>query len=383
MFDFIKKVFVATNLRIKWGVCRLFPIKTNKITISSFYGRGYGDNAKYIVDELLKTNKNFKIMWIVNDEKEEQSLPEGVTGVRGGTLRSIYHLQTSKIWIDNCRKFFVKFKRKKQYYIQTWHGFALKRIEKDAVSLGAKYEKMASRDSKYIDCIISCSKFMTNLYRNSFWYDGEIKEIGAPRNDILINGNAEVKNKVFEYFNLSSEKKIVLYAPTFRADGNLDVYSVDYDTIIEACNKRFGTDFVFVTRLHPNVVAKAKNLQWSERVLNGGFYPDMQELMMASDVMITDYSSVMFDFALTNKPCFQFATDIELYKNDRNFYFELDKLPFSVAINNEQLEKDILAFDYIAYQERLAKFFEEVGMVRAGNASKICRDIIVTKCNKK
>ena len=126
MFDFIKKVFVATNLRIKWGVCRLFPIKTNKITISSFYGRGYGDNAKYIVDELLKTNKNFKIMWIVNDEKEEQSLPEGVTGVRGGTLRSIYHLQTSKIWIDNCRKFFVKFKRKKQYYIQTWHGFALK-----------------------------------------------------------------------------------------------------------------------------------------------------------------------------------------------------------------------------------------------------------------
>ena len=287
---------------------------------------------------------------------------------------------TSKVWIDNCRKYFIMLKRKKQFYIQTWHGFALKRIEKDAIgSLASNYEKLAKRDSKNIDCIISCSKFMTKVYRNSFWYNGEILEIGAPRNDILINGNENIKNKVYNFYSISN-KKIILYAPTFRVDRKTDAYSIDYERIMKACNQRFGGEFVFIARLHPNIATKSTDMKWSDNIINGSYYSDMQELMAAADVIITDYSSVMFDFALQYKPCFQFATDICAYKNDRNFYFALDKLPFSVAENNDELEENIRNFSEIEYRTNLDAFYENVGMIRSGNASEKCRDLIIEKC---
>ena len=381
MFRFIKRCWNAAKNRSKWIISRMFPIDKKKITISSFYGRGYGDNAKYIVEKLLKSEKNFKIIWIVKNDSEAKTLPEGVTACKDGTFKCIYHLMTSKIWIDNCRKYFIMLKRRNQFYIQTWHGFALNRIEKDAIaSLAADYEKLAMRDSKNIDYIISCSKFMTDIYRNSFWYDGEIIETGAPRNDILIKGDQEIKSKVYEYFNIQSNKKIILYAPTFRADRQTDAYSIDYKRIIDACNKRFDGEFIFITRLHPNIAAMSGNLVWSNEIINGSYYSDMQELMVASNIIITDYSSVMFDFALQYKPCFQFATDISAYKNDRNFYFELDKLPFSVAENNDELEKNILDFSASDYKQALETFYNDVGMIRAGNAADKCCDIIIEKC---
>ncbi len=381
MICFIKRCWNSAKLRLPWMIFRLFPVKKNKITISSFYGRGYGDNAKYIVEELLQSKKSFRIIWMVKNDEEKKTLPAGVEACLIDTWEYVYHMMTAKVWIDNCRKFFIMLKRKKQLYIQTWHGFALKRIEKDAeAALGKDYGKLAKRDSKNIDYILSCSRFMTGIYRNSFWYNGKILEIGAPRNDVLLCGSEDSKEKVRRCFGLENDRKIVLYAPTFRADREMSAYSVDYERIKLACEKRFGGAFVFVTRLHPNIAAQSQMLEWNAGVVNGSFYPDMQELMAASDIIITDYSSVMFDFSLTGKPCFQFATDIEEYKNDRNFYFELDKLPFTVASNNEELERDILKFDEENYKKRLDGFYEKIGMVRNGDASKKCAEIIIENC---
>lgn len=369
--------------RAKWLICRVCPIDKRKITISNFFGRGYGDNAKYIVEKLLATETDLKIIWLIKNEDEKESLPENVEPCISGTLLSIYHLSTSKIWIDNCRKSGVVFKRKNQFYIQTWHGFALKRIEKDVEgNLSKAYIKMAKKDSKNVDCIISCSRFMTEIYRNSFWYNKEILEVGAPRNDILLrlNGVQDIKDKVYRYFEISYDKKIILYAPTFRVDERTNVYALDYNRIVKACSRRFGGEYVVVIRLHPNISSKNVQMKWTTEVIDGTFYSDLQELMLVSSIVISDYSSLMFDFALTYSPCFQFATDIEEYKKDRNFYFDLDSLPFDLAVSNEELVLNIERFDEKSYVTKLDNFFDMVGMVREGNASQRCKEIIMEKC---
>ena len=112
-------------------------------------------------------------------------------------------------------------------------------------------------------------------------------------------------------------------------------------------------------------------------IINANKYPDMQELLCATDIVITDYSSLMFDFALSKKPCFLFATDIERYKNDRNFYFDLIQLPFMVAETNELLVENILSFDESIYKGQLCEFFRNVGMIMDGQASKSVTEVIL------
>lgn len=380
----IKRIYKAIIYRLSWFLCGLLPIQKRKIVISSYYGRGYGDNPKYIVEELLRFNKNITIIWLLKNTKEANTLPTNVKYSHIGSFKSIYHLATAKIWIDNCRKTFL-FKRQKQYYLQTWHGFALKRIEKDVKEhLGTGYVKNAIKDSKYIDLIVSDSTFMSNVYENSFWYNGEIVEWGQPRNDILLKSEDEISAKVYEHFDLKQESKIILYAPTFRANGALNAYNIDYQGLLKSCEKRFGHKFVVLVRLHPNIAEKCTFLNFEQdKIINASFYPDMQELLAAAEIVISDYSSLMFDFAITKKPCFQFATDIEEYKNDRNFYFPVDSMPFPLCVNNEELQNAIFLFDEQKYKKNLNAFFERVGMVMDGQASKKCTDWIIDKCCEK
>ncbi len=358
----------------------LMPVQRNKVLVSSYYGRGYGDNPKYIIDALLHRDQNLRILWLTKNEAEEKDLPDGVEAVPANSFAALYHMATAKIWIDNCRRHYA-FKKKNQFYIQTWHGFALKRIEEDVKeNLGRLYVYIAKRDSAAIDVIISEAAFMTNIYRNSFWYDGKILQWGSPRNDILLDEKKRYacRDRVLNFYNIAPTTKILLYAPTFRADESLEPYSVDYTAVKKACEQRFGEEFTVLVRLHPNIARRCAELNLQEQgVISATDYPDMQELLAASDVVISDYSSLMFDFALSQKPCFQFATDIEEYKQDRNFYFQLDHLPFSVAQNNQELVDNILCFDEEKYNEKISEFFDSVGMVRTGDSSEKCADLIL------
>lgn len=380
----IKKLIKGARIVSAWIICRFLPIDKKKIIVSNFCGRGFGDNPKYVVSELISKYPNLKIVWIVKNDSEGASLPSGVIPCKKDSFFSVYHLATSKVWLDNCRKPFILYKRKKQFYMQTWHGFALKRIEKDVQSnLDSGYVKMAIKDSKCIDCIISDSDFMNGIYSGSFWYNGTIYKWGSPRNDIIISQNPHLKALTNQSFGLSEGVKTVLYAPTFRADGSLDAYSIDYMRLKRACEARFGGSFAVLVRLHPNVVERSKDICFDgKNIINASFYPDMQELLASVDVVVSDYSSLMFDFALSSKPCFQFATDISAYKGERNFYFELDKLPFSLATDNDELEKIILSFNEEEYTASIDGFFSSVGMINDGDASRKCAELIGSVCNK-
>jgi len=357
-------------------IFRVFPIKNNRILFVSYYGKGYGDNAKYISNELLKEKDKYQIIWCTKKIYKD-SLPEGTKYVRYKSLKYLYYLSTAKIWINNTRFEYGIKKRKKQYYIQTWHSsLRLKLIEKDAEKyLKQQYIKTAKNDSKLCDVIISGCRFSTNIYKNSFWYNGEIFETGTPRCDLFFKKNDNILNKVYDYYGISRDYKIILYAPTFRKDNiNCNCF-FNYSKFIERLN---GTNnkYVLLVRFHPNSNADIQNTKF---VYNATSYPDMQELIFVSDFLITDYSGCCFDAMIAKKPCVLYVQDIEEYlKKERNLYFDFEELPFKKIKDEEVLSQELINFDYEDYYNNIRTFNEKILNKENGTAAKL----IVERINK-
>ena len=387
----MKSLLIKIRKIICWTVCRIFPVNKRKIVISNYYGRGYGDNLKYITDRLLtvEEGKRAKIIWLVKNDTEKKSLPDGVVGCKLDTLASIYHLSTARVWIDNCRKGYIPFKHGSQFYIQTWHGGgAQKKCEMDAKDvLSAGYVKAAIRDSEMVDLMIADSRFMTNLYHHSFWYDGAVLESGYPRYDILLNYDDACVAKVYDYYGIDRDKALVLYAPTFRVDCSFAAYNIDFARLRANLKERFGKDFVVLVHLHPTVASIEGGIDYDgSTVINSTFYPDTQELIAVSHVLIGDYSSINYDFSLKRQPVFRYAADLEDYRKDRDLYFDFDKYPYPCAQNNDELEKLVLGFDEELYVSNLNAFFDEMGaVIKADSSEKIANlitDYIESKSKK-
>ena len=358
-----------------WALCRLLPVQKNKIVFCSAGGRGFGDNPKAITLALLAEKADLDLVWLTRDTSTP--LPKGVRPCRFGTPQAVKELSTAAVWVNDSRGG-AKYKRKNQKYMQTWHGFALKHIERSAKNLPESYVNQAKKDSSQTDLIISNSDFMTDIYKKDFWYSGEVAHFGSPRNDAFFTENS-CGHKVREFFSLPKDRKLVLYAPTFRDDGAADCYAIDTHGLQKALSCRFGGEWTVLLRLHPNAAALAnKTFSYDgDFTVNATPYPDMQELMLASDMLITDYSSSMFDFALTGKPCIRFATDMEKYKQDRGFYIPVDQLPFPLSQNNHELVEIISSFDEKRQNAVWEDFSARYGIFEDGNASRRCAEKIL------
>ena len=357
-------------------------IKKNKIVFCNFYGRGYGDNPKYIAEYILNNNLDYELVWIIdkNKCKNGDSLPDKIRKTKYKSFSSVKELSTAGIWIDNCRKDYFPSKKENQIYIQTWHGtFITKKIEADA-NLPAFYIKMAKKDSKEIDFLLSSNKKRTEQFKRCFWYDGPIIETGCPRDDILFQEDAKknIKNKICRYYGIPSDKKILLYVPTFRNSHNLEPYNIDYKNILLAIEKRFGGNWQIITRLHPGMIVFSDKLHLPDFVINATLYNDMQELLCASDVIITDYSS-MGDYSLYLKPLFMFCVDIEDYKKERGLEEDLEALPFPIAQNNDELLNNILHFDIEKYNKDLLTYYNDEGFSEYGHACQKVMKLIENK----
>lgn len=362
-----------------YNLFSVFPIQTNKIFVTNFNGRGYGDNPKYIINEILARKLDCDIVWSVSD-KFQENFPNSIRLVRHNSIKSIYEAVTAKIWIDNTRKQPYVRKRKKQFYIQTWHGQILdtKKVEKDIENkLSPYYIKQAKNDSKLINILLSDSSICTAKYKRAFWYNGEILECGFPKNDILINKPNSIPEKVYKYFNLKKNINIILYAPTFRNNFDINIYDLDYESILSLLHDKTKEDWVFLVRLHPNIAKKSTFLNYSNHVLNASLYNDMQELLLASNILITDYSGSMFDFSLMYKPVFLYIKDYKDYVEERDFYIDLLSLPFPYALNSSELAEKITQFDNKTYLESLNKLMSQIDIFEDGGASRRVVDRII------
>lgn len=357
--------------RAFWHFCKIFPIQKKKVVVMSYYGRGYSDNPKFIVEEMLRQNLDYKIFWVVKNTQIDNHLPEKVRPLRLDSLAYVYHMTTAGLWIDNCRKFFYG-KREGQRYIQTWHGgHGLKKIEAaclDALEPG--YINCAKRDSQMSDLFLSNSGLLTDLYLRDFWYNGPVMEEGLPRNDIFFQKDFD-RDAVRRALKIPDDKKLMLYAPTFRADHSLEPYQLDCKKCALALKERFGGNWVILYRLHPNIFEMSDQLHYDpEYAINASDYFDIQELYTIADAIMTDYSSVVLDFMITKKPAFLFATDIDKYRGDRGFALSLDELPFPLATGNDELEQLIRNFDADQFEREVNAFMARTRLHETGHASR-------------
>jgi CDP-glycerol glycerophosphotransferase len=368
----LKTALVSFTFSFLYYVFRIFPVQKNKIFFQNFNGKGYGDNPKYIAQEIIRRGLDYKLVWAVR-KQYNANFPKEILTVNFKSIRAIYEESTAIIWIDNCRKQPYVRKRKKQYYIQTWHGgpsFVLKKIERDVKnSLSPYYCNQAIRDSSLVDLLISCERNKQAVYRHTFWYNGEIMESGSPCLDLYFTGKHGIKEKVYAHFNLEANTKIVLYAPTFRDNFDSAVYDVNFTAILSYLTHSTGSKWVFLVRLHPEIAGKADCITYNDSIINASHYDDVQELMLASELLISDYSGTMLEFMMTGRPIFLYAKDYNEYLTERNFYINLEELPFPLAKTNAELLQNIAQFDNAVYKIKLEEFKKYIGIIDDGNAS--------------
>jgi len=367
------------------------PIKRNKIIFYGMGGGKYGCNPKYIAEEILKRKLNVELVWICKDKNlvKKYNLPKEFKITGFANKKSLKEMFTSKVIITNAR--FTPFikkgwnKRKEQKYIETWHGsLGIKKIgesvSKDNLIVTEKsLLDLQNYEIGMIDYLISNSVFEDNVYKEAFKWKKDTLKFGHPRNDVFFYSQEKlnnIRNKIYSFYNIPKNKKIVLYAPSYRDDMRMGVSAIDYSSLSLELKNKFGGDWVVLLRLHPRF-ANSKYLKAdNNNIVDVTMYPDMQELLVTADVGITDYSSWMFDYMLSKKPVFIYAEDIEQYNTERGFYYPLEETPFSIARNNEELSKNIQNFDNEKYIIKVDKFLKDKGCMEDGHASERVVDLI-------
>jgi len=358
------------------------PVKSNKVVFINFDGRGYGCNPKYIAEEILRRSLPWDLVWLV--ENPDECVPKGIRKATFGNRQGIFEVATAKVIVTNVKTDLHLIKKRNQYVIQTWHGsYGAKLVEKEAEEkLPSGYIRESKRNSRQTDLVLSNSEAMTRLIKESFWYDGEILECGLPRNDMLFSPDAEKVAKIKAELGLSRETKLVLYAPTFRDGGSMDAYGLDCEAILEKLRSG-GEDWRILTRLHPNVCTAQSPFPENEYIINATHYPDIQELLLASDILITDYSSTPFEFAAMGKQVYIFATDIASYQTQRGLKDDFFTTPYPVNTTNEELLKQIDLYSPELEAEQAAKFMACFGGADKGNAAQKVVDHIEQVVSKK
>lgn len=335
------------------------PVSKNKIVFSNFNGRGYGDNPKYIAEEVIKRKLNYKMYWIVSNDKVY--VPEGITKVKYRSLRYIYEMATTKVFINNIKNGNEWNKKKGQYYIQTWHGsLVMKYVESEVEeSLGKDYVKQSKKDSEFIDTFLVASKDDKNIIGKWFWYHHELWETGSPRSDVFFNVSNDMIKGIKTKLGLDDSTKILLYSPTFRDDNSTAGYNINLEKVVTTLEKTTRDKWVALVRLHPNAAALGNLFEYNEEVINVCNYPDAQDLCLVADAMITDYSSIMLDMFLQKKPVFLYTNDYDDYiANSRPMHGIYNKLPCKRNNTEDDLLKDIESCDKDVYLKKLKHFME-------------------------
>lgn len=389
-YDVIHKQisFFGIKLRFRHGVNNKhfyenLPIQPNKIVFRCSSG-AYSCNPKAIAEEILKQNLPYDLVFVVNKNilNYIHDYPKNIRLVMQGTRQAFKEYATAKIWVENERRIDDVmqgfFKRAGQTYIQTFHGsLGIKKTGEERSDVRKNSFAPAKLDSGDIDYLISNGTWTTDFFKRIFWNNGKILEVGHPRNDIFFHDNGFVKDKVYKHFNIPKDKKIVLYAPTLREDNDINCYSLDCENLRKALSEKFGSDWCVMVRLHPLIVDFKDDLSFDfTKIIDATDYSDIQDLLVACDCLITDYSSCVYDYILQEKPAFIFATDVDKYDNTRGFQYPLTETPFSISTNNDELSENIRSFNDQTYKNAVKTFIEGKGCIDNGDASKKVVELI-------
>ena len=347
------------------------------VLFESFQGKVIGDSSLDIYLELKRRRPDLELIWTTSAKTEA---PAGSRAVRHGSKEWLRAIATSKYLVNNTNFPWYFRKVQGQVYLQTWHGTPLKRLGRDIENnhLTKSYLDTMDREASYWDYLISPSPFCTQIFPGAFNYRGEIIETGYPRNDRLSKIDSAARQRIRAKIGISDPSEtVVMYAPTWRdynrsATGNWQSVNFMNENI------ELPEGFTMIYRGHTNTHAVHKN-DVAGRAIDVTMYPDVTELYLAADVMITDFSSVMFDYTVTGKPIMFLAPDLERYRAERGFYFDFEDTAPGPILNSEQEVLQTLGrIDQVSklYEKRYRAWQQKFNGLEDGNSAARVVDLV-------
>ena len=402
--NFLKVVF-SEMVHVGTLPLRLLPIKKNRILFTGLTGGNsydYSCNPKYLY-EYLRDNYpgQYEYVWMVGDKAQYSFLEEeGVKLYKHFTVSSFPMLLTSKIIVTNGSYAPWFPFRKKQYVINTWHGGgAYKKVENETPSADWATRKRAEFCANNIDLFLaSCKIQEEQMIKTTYGYKGDILREGTPRNDKMVKGDVDVaRMKVRAHYQIPDNGRIVMFAPTYRKPST--PVELDSDKLIEGLNALDDMTLSKLLGVEQNSVTRTEPIQWyffnryhryqdgdmnvkvkGSHIIDVLDYSDMQELLCATDVLLTDYSSCIWDYMFLKKPCFLFVPDKEEYTKNTGFYIGLDEWPFEQADTVDGLLECIRRYEASHNNNRIREHLQMLGSYEEGGSCERLAQIIEKEC---
>lgn len=358
---------------------RKLPIRKDWVFLESFFGKSYSDSPKYLYEKLYDMyGDKYRFIWCL--DKRPHEMKGNPTVCRRQSLRYVYYITRAKYIICNTRQPIWYRKREGAVFLETWHGTPLKKLAFDLDDIHAASQDHKTKfftQSRDWDYLISANRFSTDVFERAFCYPREkIIETGYPRNDILYSDHAdEIREDVRAEFGIPDGRRVILYAPTYRDDQfyGKGEYKFSLQMDLQRMRTEFSQEYVILLRTHYHIADAVDLTGLEDFVYQASNYSDVSKLYLASDICITDYSSVFFDFGNLKRPILFFVYDYENYRNElRGMYIDMEReLPGPIVRTNDELIDALHHIDQISkqYEERYDTFYEKFCHVDDGGAS--------------
>lgn len=372
----ISKILMRIVLLVFW----FFPIDKKKVVILNSVNYKYSDSPKCIAEYLKKhCSESIDLIYVVKNK--DGLCMDGIRFINFKTLEYYFNVCTSKVFVTNNGGIsYIPF-RKNQFVINTWHGGGAYKPIGVSLNDNLFYKFDLELTSKSTDVFLSsCEKFTDEVSQALLIEKSKFWEIGLPRNDVMIDNDGTEAYRIRKKLGVQDGTKVVLYAPTFRRNDvsvgqNLESdFEIDSKMTLRALEEKWPGKWIMAHRTHPGI--KKRKVYQSENVVDWSDYPEMQDLLLVADVLITDYSSSSWDFMLTKKPIFIYAPDLEEYNRKCRLYTPVSEWPYPIATNMEELSNAIDEFDYSEYLGKCERHCCQLGIKESGKATQLLGDRI-------
>ncbi|MFD2922548.1 CDP-glycerol glycerophosphotransferase family protein [Halobacillus naozhouensis] len=381
---------VTRMLRLGMRFFSIFPTNSRLIIFESFHGKQFSDNPRAIYEYLSREYKDYTLIWAADRRYINKFKNYDIRFVKRLSLRWLYLMSRAKIWVVNSRMPLWMIKPSRTIYLQTWHGTPLKKLGVDIENVQMpgtdteRYRRNFVYEASKWDYLVSPNLYSTKIFKNAFKYEGRIIETGYPRNDYLYtNNNSEEIFYLKEKLGIPIEKRVILYAPTWRDDQFYEKgrYKFNLQLDLSKMKKELGENYVILLRMHYLVAENIDLSDLGDFVLDVSSYEDIRELYLVSDILITDYSSVFFDYANLKRPMIFFTYDLDDYRDRlRGFYFDFEKeAPGPLLNTTSSIVKEIIKIENNGHQfsEKEKSFYSRFCKLEQGISSKRVMDFLL------
>ena len=378
----IIKIIAIYLLRAVMRCLFIFPMKDNRIVINSYRGSQYSCNPKYLREYIMKYyGESADIIWAFNEPNKYEFLKERkIKLVKYSSLLRFYYEATAKVSINNIGSFSWFPIRKGQEHINTWHGgIDIKKVGLEECANNPLIKKTIELSSELTTGLLSTSKTFDNVTAmKDLGFKKNTLKFGYPRNDILFQqkqNEIDLRRKICSYFNISAKDYIILYAPTYRYNRNKFFCHPNYNSIKNILSEVTGQKTVILSRMHHLM----QNNLGGKETIDATNYPDMQELLAVVDMLITDYSSSIWDYAIMEKPIYIYAPDFKEYDDERGLHVDFEHFYFPFSKNSCELESQLRQIDFETCKNIAKKFMEDNTSYEDGCACEKTVDYLIGK----